>query len=280
MSDLLTEPPAGGVVRDEFISVPGGRHAVRIRDTGARLARMPLVLHLHGGRFVGGDAASGDRVAGWLAAAGAVVVSLDYPLAPAHPFPAAVEAAHAVLQALHKRRRGLAGTGARLFVAGEEAGGNLAAAAALVARDRHGPELAGQVLLAPMLDACVGTASLRGVKAGPVGCPYADGWAQYLARPDDALHPYAAPARTLRLEGLPPALIVSADDDPLRDEAAAYARRLRAAGVEAESLRLPAPTGWPTALSGAAAAPATPPAWEPVLRERLRRFLQVSEAAR
>ncbi|MDQ3272894.1 MAG: alpha/beta hydrolase, partial [Pseudomonadota bacterium] len=144
-----------------------GRHPDSVTDP------VPLVLHFHAGAFVAGSLSQGACVAGLLADAGAVVVSVDYPLAPAHPFPQAVETAYAALAWAWKARNKLAGRSVRLFVAGEEAGGNLAAALALVARDRDSPRLAGQLLLSPMLDACMATASLRDVHAGPVGCTWA-----------------------------------------------------------------------------------------------------------
>jgi len=230
----------------------------------------PLVLHLHGGAFVGGDLHQGSVVASLLAEAGAVVVCVDYPLAPAHPFPQAIEANHAALVWMLRQRRRLTGHDARLFVAGEEAGGNLAAAAAMVSRDRHGPLLAGQILLSPMLDVCVSTASLRGAKAGPVGCPWADGWHAYLPRASDATHPYATPGSSMRLDGLPPTLLITALDDPLRDETHAYAERLRAAGVPVDEAMVPLATGWPVSYLQPEAASAP---WTDPVRLRLRRFL-------
>jgi acetyl esterase len=229
-----------------------------------------LVLHLHGGCFVGGDLDGGSRIASLLAAAGASVVSLEYPLAPSHPFPHAIEAVHAALSWAERHRRRLAGSTARLFVAGEEAGGNLAAAAALMARDRREPVLAGQILLSPMLDVCIGTASWRDVKAGAPGCPWADGWRKYLPRASDATHPYATPGSSMRLDGLPPTLLVTAHDDPLRDETGAFARRLRAAGVPVDEVELALPTGWPASYAQPAECPA---AWAEALRPRLRHFL-------
>lgn len=218
---------------------------VRLYPAAARGVAKALVLHLHGGAFVGGSAAGSAAVAGLFNDAGAAVASVDYPLAPAHPFPHAAEAAFATLQWLDNQRRRLGAMQAPLFVAGEDAGGNLAAALALMARDRGGPALAGQMLLSPMLDACVGTASQRKAGNGPVGCPCADGWRAYLAQTADLFHPYAVPAASLRLAGLPPTLLVTAQDDPLRDETLAFARRLREAGVPVQAPVLAAPTGWP-----------------------------------
>jgi acetyl esterase/lipase len=210
-----------------------------------------LVLHFHGGAFVSGGLDSGACMARLLAQADSVVVSPAYPLAPAHPFPHAVEAGYAALEWLYKQRTRLAGKGAPMYVAGDEAGGNLAAAVALVARDRGHPPLAGQILVAPMLDPCVGTASLRQTMecGGTTHCKWADGWQQYLRGPMDAEHPYAVPAHAQRLAGLAPALVLTGADDPMRDEALAYAQRLRQAGIPVTSELLAPHTGWPDSLA-------------------------------
>lgn len=231
-----------------------------------------LVLHFHGGVFTGGSLDSGAAVARVLAGAGATVASLDYPLAPAHPFPQAVEAGYAALQWLQRQRRRLAGH-APLYVAGEEAGGNLAAAVALMARDRGGPELAGQLLLSPMLDACIGTASQRDARSGLAGCPCAEGWLAYLSRPDDVTHPYAVPARSMRLAGLPPTLLVTAEDDPLRDETRAFAERLRAAEVPVTTSVLQQATGWPRSYRSDGSKP-----WAAALRQEVRAFFPSTSA--
>ncbi|HJV24603.1 MAG TPA: alpha/beta hydrolase [Aromatoleum sp.] len=241
-----------------------------VRIYGQRRAGAALVVHFHGGAFVSGSLDSGAIVATLLAEAGAVVVSVDYPLAPANPFPAPVEAAYAALQWAHRKRARLAEQGAEVFVAGEEAGANLAAAAALMARDRHMPPLAGQILISPMLDPCLGTASLRRSNQGPADCPLATGWCKYLREPAAAEHPYAIPSRSVRLAGLPPTLLLTAADDPLRDEALAYTRRLVGAGVPVSELVLPAPTGWPCSLMEAAGAESP---WAEEVGIRLKAFL-------
>jgi acetyl esterase len=233
------------------LQVPGLGLGVRIQGRKQRGQAAPLVLHFHGGNFASGGLDSGDCLAELLADAGAVVASLDYPLAPAHRFPDAVEAGHATLEWLHKQRSRLAGAGAALYVAGEEAGGNLAAAVAMIARDRAGPPLAGQVLVAPMLDPCAATASLRETLGTQTCCHWAAGWQQYLRGPMDAEHPYAVPARAQRLAGMPPALILTGEDDAMRDEALAYAQRLRDAGIAVVSEKLGVPTGWPASLAEA-----------------------------
>jgi acetyl esterase/lipase len=234
------------LIRPDGLSMP-----MRIYR-GKAHADAPVVMHLHAGAFVEGALDSGRPIATLLADAGAVVVSVDYPLAPRHRFPQGLEATYGALDWLHKTRSRLASRRSRLFVAGEEAGGNLAAALALMARDRQAPELAGQILLSPMLDPRMATCSMREAEAGPVGCKWADGWHEYLGSPDKAAHPYASPLMSTRLAGLAPALVVTAEDDLLRDEAVAYAARLRKAGVSVQEHVLPAPTGWPAALQNPA----------------------------
>jgi acetyl esterase/lipase len=230
----------------------------------------PLVLHFHGGAFVGGTLDSGAQVAGLLAQAGSVVVSLDYPLAPAHPFPQAAEAGHAALDWMHRNRRRLGGDGAVLLVAGEEAGGNLAAAVSLMARDRHRPPLAGQILLSPMLDPCLGTASLREADIDVRECPWTSGWASYLPRVADACHPYAAPAICLRLAQVPATLVITAGDDPMRDEALAFAGRLRGAGVAVDQVVVEEATGWPQSFMQNTPADV---AWAEGLRRHVGQFI-------
>ncbi len=230
----------------------------------------PLIVHFHGGAFVSGSLDSGGKVANLLAAAGAVVLSVDYPLAPTRPFPAAAEAGYAVLEWAYRNRRLLGGKQSPLFVAGEEAGGNIAAAVALMARDRGGPELAGQILLSPMLDACMGTASMRAAHASPDATRWADGWKQYLPCYCDAGHPYAAPLVNTRLTGLAPMLLLTSRDDPLRDEAAHYARRARQAGVLVTQAIVAQASDWPAALAGQPDAAA---AWDDEVRAQVFTFL-------
>src|SRR4051812_37656147 len=230
------------------LELPGCAVPVRLWGERPRGAVLPLVLHFHGGAFVSGDLDSGAQMAQLLAEAGAIVACLAYPLAPAHRFPDAVEAGYAALESLYKLRNRLAGNGAPVYLAGDEAGGNIAAAVAMVARDRSHAPLAGQILVAPMLDPCTATASLRETMGDVVQCKWTAGWQQYLRGPMDAEHPYAVPARAQRLTGLAPALILAGQDDPMRDEAIAYAGRLRGAGVAVTTHVLGPATGWPDSL--------------------------------
>ena len=233
---------------DITIPLPG-RDAVAARVYGQRVAAgSPLVLHFHGGTFACGSLDNGRTVARLLATSGAVVVSLAYPLAPKNPFPAGVEVGYAALEWLYKQRVKLAGKAARIYLAGEEAGGNLAAATALISRDRGHPPLAGQILLSPMLDPCVGTASLRQATDDACECRWAAGWQAYLRSPKDAMHPYAVPGESLRLSDLPPTLLLVSEGDAMRDEGLRFAKRLAEAGVAVTQRVLPTASCWPGAL--------------------------------
>src|SRR4051794_4134853 len=138
-----------------------------------------------------------------------------------------------------------------------------------------------------MLDPLMGTCSIRSADAGPVGCQWADGWHQYLGSPEKAAHPYAAPLNSIRLTGLAPALVLTAQDDPMRDESQRYARRLRESGVSVRHDVLTAPTGWPCALARPASV-AMPDAvqshaiepWAAALRDHFTAFFAATAASR
>lgn len=247
------ESPANVIWSDHSVPVrSGGLVRVRVYRPANPAHAAPAIVHLHGGSFVMGSLDSGRAAATLLAEAGAVVTSVEYPLAPEHRFPKALDTAFEVLSFIAGGKAAWAGksTGkkAPLYVAGEEAGGNLAAALALMARDQKSLVLAGQILLSPMLDPCLATRSVREAKAGPAGCQWADGWHRYLGSAARGAHPYASPIGSSRLAGLAPALLVTAEDDLLRDETLSYARKLSESGVVVRQHVLQAPTGWPCAL--------------------------------
>lgn len=202
----------------------------------SRQAESLIVFFPYGG-FATVDLEECDGFARVLSArSGCNVLMSSYTVASVRPFPAAVEDAHAVLQWTERNRSRLQWTGARLITGGIEAGGNLAAVSALMARDRGGPPLAAQLLIMPMLDPGLTTCSMRSF-AGQDTC--VAGYRRYLPRPLDRTHPYACPLQSSRMKGLPPALILSADDDPLRDEAEQYGVKLGSAGIKAVVRRLP-----------------------------------------
>ncbi|MGO4258283.1 alpha/beta hydrolase [Marmoricola sp. RAF53] len=193
---------------------------------------LPGILYIHGGGFCIGDVDIEDAGAVAVAnAVGAVVVSVDYRLAPEHPYPAGLEDCHAALRLLAE----LPGVDpTRLAVHGQSAGGGLAAATALLARDRGGPALCFQSLGIPELDDRLETPSMRAFTATPMWSrPQAVlSWQYYLGgNPADG---YAAPARMEDLGGLPPAYVSTCELDPLRDEGILYAMRMMAAGVSVE----------------------------------------------
>jgi acetyl esterase len=204
-----------------------------------------LIVFFHGGGFVDGDLDEADGFLRRLAVASGypVVLSSTYTLAPVKPFPAAVEDAHAVLAWAGRNKARLGWTGKRMLVAGIEAGGNIAAVAAMMSRDRGAPRLAGQILIMPMLDPGLSTCSMRELPSCPDKAKVVDecvaAYRGYLPHAADRSHPYASPLQSSRLKNLPPALILSTDDDPLRDEAEAYGARLIAAGVRTTVRRLP-----------------------------------------
>ena len=250
--DISSSPAAApakvpSVCSDATIAVAQGQEvAVRMYGRKKTGQVSPVVVHFHGGAFTSGDLDSGCTVAALLEGAGAVVVSVAYPLTP---FPQPVDTGYGVLQWVHRHRTKLGGQGALVYLAGEEAGGNLAAAVSVMARDQAHPPLAGQMLLSPMLDPCVGTASQREAMGDATGCcKWTEGWRSFLRGPRDAEHPYAVPAGAHRLAGLPPTLVLVGDTDPLRDEALAYADRLQAAGLVVTRHVFAKAAQWPEGL--------------------------------
>lgn len=200
---------------------------------------LPAVLYLHGGGFVAGSLDEAEPTARQLAAlAGVAVLSLAYSLAPRHPFPAAPEDAYAALRWLTANAAELGLEPQRLAVAGDDAGGNIAAAATLIARDRNGPALAAQLLIGPMLDpsmTLLGDPERLRSDLQPTTC--ARRYAQYLPRPQERLHPYASPLTSRRLHELPPTYLATAKCDVLHCEAEHYATALIAAGVPTQITR-------------------------------------------
>jgi acetyl esterase len=227
-------------VQDRVVPGPAGELPVRVYTPEGE-PPFPIVVFFHGGGWVVGTLDSYDPLCRALAAAvPAVVVSVGYRLAPEDRWPAAVEDAYAATLWASRKAAELGGAQHRLAVAGDSAGGNLAAVVALGARDRGGPPIAFQLLVYPVLDAAADTASWRDHAEGfyltAAGMRWY--WDHYLG-PADGSAPDASPLRAAFLGGLPPALVIGAEHDILRDEGEAYAARLRDAGVAATASRYP-----------------------------------------
>lgn len=200
----------------------------------------PVCLYFHGGGWVLNSIDTHDDLVRRLAAtSGCVFINVEYRLAPEFKYPAALEDAWFVLNWAHDRASELGCDPSRIAVAGDSAGGNLAAALCLLSRDRKGPEIGFQALIYPITDCDFDRPSYR---------ENAEGyfltrremiwfWNHYVSSPEQMMEPYASPLRAPSLRNLPPALILTAEYDPLRDEGEAYASALRDAGVGADLFR-------------------------------------------
>lgn len=198
---------------------------------------LPVLLFLHGGGFFCGDHTSdATRCAHYALNADCAVVTVDYQLAPEQPFPAALNDCYRALEYLWTQSGELKLDRNRIAIGGSSAGANLAAAVALLTRDRNGPRMCFQMLLVPALDDRLETQSARQFTDVPdFARPEAEVmWRWYLGASVDGVSPYAAPGRAEDLAGLPTAYLLCAGLDPLRDEGILYARRLTEAGVAVE----------------------------------------------
>ncbi len=230
-------PPEVASVDDLSIPGPGG-------DIGLRIYRpstndgLPVLVYAHGGGWVIGSLDSHDSVCrAWANAASAVVVSVDYRLAPENPYPAPFDDCVAALQWAHANAAQFGGDPSRMAVAGDSAGGNLAAALALWARDNDGPALAAQVLTYPVTN--IAAPDTPSFAANAEGYLLTAAWMnwfndQYVPEAADRADPYVSPAMAESHAGLPPALVFTAEYDPLRDDGAGYAKTLGDAGVMVE----------------------------------------------
>jgi acetyl esterase len=235
---LALAPRAIAEVRDLAIPGPvGDLHAIAYRAADRPVGTF---VWFHGGGFIGGSAALSDDQARELAVASeCVVLSVDYRLAPESPFPAAVHDGSAAVAwaAAHGRELGVASDA--LAVGGDSAGGNIAAAVTLLARDGGNPRIDHQALMYPLTAHDLDAPSRKqfeslNVRNRVVG---AKGWSFYLPVEDDARNPLASPLYADSHEGLPPALIVTAEFDHVRDDGELYAQKLAEAGVTVETRR-------------------------------------------
>jgi acetyl esterase len=225
--------PEVAKVEDRSVSWRDAEVPVRIY-TPAGTGPFPILIWCHGGGMVVGDLETADATARHLTVeTGCVTVSVDYRLAPETKFPGACDDCYAAAVWASDNAASIQGDASRMAVGGDSAGGNLAAVVAQMARDRANPDLAFQLLVYPMTSLDFET---------PSYVDNADGylltrdsmkwyWDQYLGASDDPNHPYAVPSRAGSFKNLPPALVITAEFDPLRDEGEAYAKNLEAAGV-------------------------------------------------
>ena len=230
----LAGPPQA-VARIMNRTIPGPAEPIPVRvywpETGRKL---PVLVYFHGGGWVIGNLDQVDAQCRAIAnGAGCVVVSVDYRLAPEHKFPAAVDDAYAAVQYVADHPSEFHVDASRIAVGGDSAGGNLATVACLIARDHRGPKIAFQLLVYPVTDYDDARPSLT---------EFAEGyfltrammnyfWGHYVASPAEARRPHASPMNAQNLAGLPPAMVITAECDPIRDQGEAYGRLLQEAGV-------------------------------------------------
>lgn len=227
------EPEPVAHIENQSIAGPRGEIPIRIY-TPMGDGPFPLLVFFHGGGWVVCNLDTHDNVCRNLAnAAGCVVVSVDYHLAPEYKFPAAPEDCYVATQWVAANASHLNGDASRIAVGGDSAGGNLAAVVALMACDQGGPPLVFQLLIYPVTDATGSSPSMI-ENADGYGLTQKDMlWFtnHYLNNEDEQRNPLVSPLLAPNLDGLPPALIITAEYDPLRDEAELYAQCLKDAGV-------------------------------------------------
>jgi len=222
-----------GAVSDKLIPGPAADIPVRIYTPVAKGDALPVLVYFHGGGWVIGNIATHDKLARRLANEGnCVVVSVDYRLAPEDPFPAAVDDCYAALEWVEKNASEIGGDANRIAVGGDSAGGNLAAVMALKARNDKGPEIGFQLLIYPVTDARMDTKSYQDFAEGYLLEKRSMEWFfdQYAPEGLDRAQRYLSPLRAQTLKNLPPAYIITAGHDVLRDEGKAYADALKEAG--------------------------------------------------
>lgn len=239
LSAMAATPEEVWKVEDRHVPGPAGAIPVRIYSPRSEAA-LPVIVYYHGGGWVVGDLESADVLCRQLAnGTNSIVVSVDYRLAPEHKFPAAPEDAYAAAVWVAKHAAALGADANRMAVAGDSAGGNLAAVVSLMARDRGFPFIRFQLLVNPVTHYSFETESYRSNAEG-YGLTTNTMkwfWNHYLSNEQDGQHPYASPMLAADLGGLPPALVLTAEFDPLCDEGEVYADRLREAGVPVEAKR-------------------------------------------
>jgi acetyl esterase len=239
MISAVGDVPAIASVEDRRIPGPAGDIPIRIYAPEGRVPQ-PVLVYFHGGGFVIGSLTSHDPICRVLAhRIPAIVVAVDYRLAPEHPFPAAAEDASAATRWIVEHAREIGGDPVRIAVGGDSAGGNLSAVVSLLARERGGPKLVHQLLIYPVTDYSFETPSHVANAEGYFLTRSLMKWflGHYFAGATERADPRFAVLRAADLRGLPPATVLTAEFDPLRDEGESYAAKLRAAGVAVKVTR-------------------------------------------
>jgi acetyl esterase len=242
---LMGEPEVVAGVEDRQLPGPGGPVPVRIyTPADADPGPLPVLVWFHLGGFVFGTVEWVDPITRALAnRSGCIVVSVDYRLAPEHPYPAARDDAWAAVTWVAEHATEIGADPDRLAVGGDSAGGNLATVTCLMAREQGGPSIAFQLLIYPSPDCSEGAFALPSHREnGDEGYLITNAdirvwWGHYLSGGADPHDPHVSPLHAPDLSGLPPALVITAEYDPLRDPGEAYARRLAEAGVPTELRR-------------------------------------------
>jgi acetyl esterase len=230
------EPERVAKVEDREIPGPAGKLPVRIYTPDGR-GPFPLLVYFHGGGWVVGSIETVDASCRALTnLAGCITVSVEYRLAPEHKFPAPLDDCYAATRWTALNAASFYGDPKRIAVGGESAGANLAAAVALMAQERGTPALVLQLLAYPVTDYACTTPSCQENASGYFLTTEMMQWFwnHYLSSPTDGENPLASPLRAKRLQGIAPAVIYTAEFDPLRDEGAMYAAKLREAGIPVE----------------------------------------------
>ena len=221
---------------------PSGRTNIRVVRPVSEKGTLPVVVYIHGGGWVLGDPSTHDRLIRELAVgANACIVFVDYDRSPENRFPVAIEQSYAVLNHVAEFTDEFGADRDRIAIAGDSVGGNMATVVAIMAKERHGPALAAQLMFYPVTDASMSTPSFSEFADGPCLTRKAMAWFWDQYMPDAAarhvIHASPLNASIEQLRGLPPTLLIVDENDVLRDEGEAYARRLAQAGVHVTSVR-------------------------------------------
>lgn len=242
--DVNKRPPVHSV-KDLMIPGPNGQIPIRIYTPEIKDEKLPAIVFFHGGGWSLGEIETYDIPCRQITnASGCIVISVDYRLAPEHRFPKGLEDCYAATQWVFDHVEKLHIDVKRIAVCGDSAGGNIAAAVTLLAKDRGGPHIWSQILIYPAVDVLQSIEkspydSIReNAKApGLTSSVTISFWEHYLATDKDVDNMYAAPIKAKDLSGLPQAYIITAEYDPIRDEGEVYASRLQESGVDVKLTR-------------------------------------------